>query len=362
MLLNLSSAFISSIHKPIISTRRSEMVKQSLPTSNVPSKANIVASTQSSTSTTVPSENVSSNMIKRIITGFSLAFACTFVIVIGHLPFAALFALGAMIALQEYNKLVEATGLRTNVVFGALCGVFSMFTAMFSPNYHELVVPLSAAAMMFSVIFLDRKLFSIGEITTSIFGMIYLGFLPSFWIRLRELTFLFDGFTLPPMTNALLQPLAKLMTPGVVLLWWSWTAVALSDVGAYFVGVKFGKTKLSSFRNAAGQASPNKSLEGTIGGMVSCTAIAILGAYTMNWPHYKWTGATYGLMLSVFGLVGDLIASAMKRDAKIKDSGNVLPGHGGVLDRVDSYIFTAPLAYYFCVYVLPFFQDLIYNK
>lgn len=73
----------------------------------------------------------------------------------------------------------------------------------------------------------------------------------------------------------------------------------------------------------------------------------------MQWPNWPVLGAVYGLLISFIGLVGDLTASMMKRDAGIKDTGSILPGHGGLLDRFDSYMLTAPIAYFFCIKVLP---------
>lgn len=73
----------------------------------------------------------------------------------------------------------------------------------------------------------------------------------------------------------------------------------------------------------------------------------------MQWPLWQVTGAAYGCATGFIALVGDLTASMMKRDAKLKDSGNILPGHGGLLDRIDSYMFTAPIAYFFCSRLLP---------
>jgi phosphatidate cytidylyltransferase len=125
------------------------------------------------------------------------------------------------------------------------------------------------------------------------------------------------------------------------------------DVGAYFVGKRFGKHKLSSISSAAGSASPNKTIEGALGGVVCCTLFSLLGAYLMQWPLWPLTGSIYGIMLSFIALVGDLTASMMKRDAKMKDTGSILPGHGGLLDRIDSYMLTAPAAFFYCRDVLP---------
>lgn len=124
-------------------------------------------------------------------------------------------------------------------------------------------------------------------------------------------------------------------------------------MGAYFVGNKFGRHKLSTVSTAAGHASPNKSVEGALAGVLSSSLVSALGAYAMRWPLWPVTGALYGLVLGTLGLAGDLTASAMKRDAGIKDTGSLLPGHGGLLDRFDSYILSAPLAFFFFRDVLP---------
>ncbi|CAM9896984.1 unnamed protein product, partial [Choristocarpus tenellus] len=143
------------------------------------------------------------------------------------------------------------------------------------------------------------------------------------------------------------------LTHGALVTWWTYMSIVAADVGAYFTGKARGKTKLSTLSASAGYASPNKTVEGVLGGLMSSVLMSMLGACMLRWPAWAATGAVYGAMLCLVGLVGDLTASMFKRDAGFKDSGDIFPGHGGYLDRCDSYIFTAPPAYLFVTLVLP---------
>jgi CDP-diglyceride synthetase len=224
---------------------------------------------------------------------------------------------------------------------------------------------------LFSIIQLlaDRNVSpSIPDVATSFTGMFYLGYVPSFWVRIRLLgpsepvrwaplapilTFLKRRFNtnLPEFLSRAIQLPA--VTSGAIFIFWSWLSLAFSDVGAYFVGKRFGKTKLSVISAAAGKTSPNKTVEGVIGGCVVSAILATLGAWAQQWPYWPITGAIHGLILGFLGTVGDLTASMLKRDAGLKDFGDLIPQHGGILDRVDSFVWSAPYSWLVCSTILP---------
>jgi len=120
---------------------------------------------------------------------------------------------------------------------------------------------------------------------------------------------------------------------GIEAMFWLLVTVAVTDVGAYFVGKFIGKTKFSD-------TSPNKTLEGVFGGIVLAT---ILGTYIGLYIAPFWTALIITLVTATASIFGDLFESYLKREAGVKDSGDLLPGHGGILDRIDGYLFAAPI-------------------
>ena len=146
------------------------------------------------------------------------------------------------------------------------------------------------------------------------------------------------GLVIPFLLSALVrlglrEPKAPYLLLPFVITW-------LSDSGAFFVDRSRGKTKL------APALSPNKTVEGSVGGFVCAILAAILYGLILYWCHFRvniLVMAVYGFFGSLAGQAGDLAFSAIKREHGIKDYSNLLPGHGGMLDRFDSTIFTAPI-------------------
>ncbi len=203
---------------------------------------------------------------------------------------------------------------------------------------HQICLPCFATYAMIWFLTMRRKVSTIPEIATTFTGMFYLGYIPSFWVRIRlieatadqPVTLLrpivapildaikhFGKSTFPSLTRFIHSPISA----GSVFIFWTWISIAFSDVGAYFLGRKYGKTKLGSLFPAAGAASPNKTIEGYLGGSLFCAVFATTGAWVMQWPYWYLTGPLHGIILAFLGLVGDLTASMLKRDSGMKDFG-----------------------------------------
>ncbi len=120
---------------------------------------------------------------------------------------------------------------------------------------------------------------------------------------------------------------------GVRSMLWLLITVALADTGAYFTGKAIGKTKFSD-------TSPNKTLEGVFGGIIIATAV---GTYVGLSIAPLWIALVVSFVTATSSVFGDLFESYLKREAGVKDSGDILPGHGGILDRIDGYLFAAPI-------------------
>jgi len=203
------------------------------------------------------------------------------------------------------------------------------------------VLPLSGAAIC-GWLLLQPVTGSIADIAASIFGLFYLGFLPSHWLRLRNLS----AIDLAPSLARLPPWCSGWITAGMVITLMACLMIVASDIGSYAIGRRFGRLPLSPI-------SPGKTVEGAFGGLIAAVLVGISFAVVLQWPMAPWLGGVLGALVALFALVGDLTESMMKRDAGLKDSGDALPGHGGILDRIDSYLFTPAVVFYAVTLVLP---------
>ena len=196
------------------------------------------------------------------------------------------------------------------------------------------VLPLSGAAIC-AWLLLQPVTGSIADVAASIFGLFYLGFLPSHWLSLRNLTLV----ELAPGTS-------ELCTSGLAITLSACLMIVCSDIGSWAFGRRWGRRPLSPI-------SPSKTVEGALGGGLCAMAMGEICALVMGWPYFGLPGLLLAALAALTAMVGDLTESMMKRDAGVKDSGDVLPGHGGILDRIDSYLFTPAVVYYVVALIQP---------
>ncbi len=285
------------------------------------------------------------------VVGISIALT---MLVLGGWYFTAGFGLLVYLGLGEYFALVKAKGAVPAVKTVTVACLAIVAASAWMPSVADAIVPIASTLVCFYLLFMP-KMASIADLSSSVMGLFYCGYLPSYWVRLRVGVGLalddgavarlpLNGFW-PESWNPAAWPEALMVT--ILAFCCIWAA----DIGAYIMGKWVGKTRLSDI-------SPKKTVEGSLAGTLGSALVGTLGAAYCHWPLWFITGPLLGLLVGVSSLLGDLIESLMKRDAGVKDSGNLIPGHGGILDRADSYIFTAPLVYYFTTLLLPFVSQL----
>ena len=249
---------------------------------------------------------------------------------------------------SEYFKLVLAKGINPATKITLVVSQVLLLVGATGSNLDDALFPVAGTLICFYLLFLP-KIASIADISTSLFGLFYGGYLPSYWVRLRvgvdpvtASSFPFDTDWSRLLLNFDLTILPRAFT--ITLL--SFVCIMAADIGAYLFGKWLGRTRLS-------EISPKKTVEGAVFGILGSVAVATTGAWALHWHNWYIGGVALGSLIGLTSLLGDLTESVMKRDAGVKDSGDLIPGHGGMLDRTDSYIFTAPLVYYFFKLVLP---------
>lgn len=203
-----------------------------------------------------------------------------------------------------------------NIIFTLLYAVFHAYM----PEYMGCVLPLYIIAI-FTVHILSYKMFPADKLFYSVFTFIYVNMLLSYLADIKHFE-----------------------QKGSLMLLMFVATVVFSDTFAYFIGVTLGKHKLCP------AISPKKTIEGSVGAFIGSILAAIICAFIYNQidiPVNYIAAIIYGVICGGLSQIGDLVASSVKRFFDIKDFGDVLPGHGGIMDRLDSILFVAPVFYFF---------------
>ncbi len=253
----------------------------------------------------------------RMLTGFIMGTIAMGCIMLGGVYLLALLAVIIFFASKEYVKILEHKGfypsLKIILLAAALLAIITYFDRA---QYVASALSLCTIMAFLWVLFRGRQPY-IANVATTILGFVYCGYFPLHLQLLRDMH-------------------SSQYNDGLGFVVMMFTSILLTDIGCYYAGTRFGKHKLAPV------VSPNKTIEGSIGGAI-CAIIgaSIVGLFISKvyMIDVKWyISIAVALICTVFAQVGDLCESLLKRDAGVKDSGNSLPGHGGFLDRTDSFI------------------------
>ena len=256
--------------------------------------------------------------IKRVISGLILFAIVAVILIFGNSKIVNVAI--SLVALFAINEYLGSLSLKNNVDkwVGNILAILLAFIGIIPKEMLILVFPISIAILFAKVITTQMKT-NFGDVAMTSFGIFYIiGFIAFI-------------------------PFIYALENGKFLIWYLAFSSWGTDTFAYIIGCKFGKHKLTP-------VSPKKSVEGSIGGILGAVLFSLIYTYSINKfgnmeiSYIAITGIS--IVLSVLAQLGDLAASSIKRYVGIKDFGDLIPGHGGMLDRIDSILFIAPFAYF----------------
>lgn len=274
----------------------------------------------------------------RIISGVTFALLMMLVVWLGDAVLAVAWCIVSILAYLEMAGATNVSPVNNDgkhsinaveiISIIAIVIYYAIVYFVAKPLYEMMTVIFLLIFMMLIYVFTFPK-YKAEQIMHSLFSFIYGPVMISFSLMTRM------------MSNSLDTPTKNI---GFFAAWMIFISAWSSDTCAYFVGVTIGKHKLSP------RLSPKKSIEGAIGGVAGATIAGGLYGWILEYNQFLtgdqiWIFALLGMCGSIVAQIGDLAASGIKRDYDIKDYGKCIPGHGGILDRFDSVIFTAPLIY-----------------
>jgi phosphatidate cytidylyltransferase len=278
----------------------------------------------------------------RILSAVVLIPVVLLLLGLGQVTTTLLIAAVVGLALDEAYEVFGAAGHRPVRWAGFLSALLLVLAAWLLPSGVGIGGAVAAAVLITLTALLARqdRGGALTDWALTLAGPLYVAWTLSHFI-------LMGAINIPSFAPAFWQALhAPAMRPGA---WWVLTAllvVWVCDSAAYFIGMRWGRHKM-------GLVSPKKSWEGAAAGFLFSIGTAVGLKALLGLPiSYPWA-ALLGALIGVVGQVGDLAESLLKRQANVKDSGHLIPGHGGMLDRIDSLLFVAPVVYYFLQAVLP---------
>ena len=273
---------------------------------------------------------MSKNMITRILSGTGLLIACIIFHYFGGLPLLLALLFCSEVGLFEFYR---ATGvLPEGKKFSLLSIAGYLFTAVyycmlyFGSDIEIVFFSIASAIVLAMLIFVfSFPKIHATQVAYMVFGVLYVSVMLGFVYRVRDLE------------------------NGIFTVWLIYIASWVCDTFAYLIGVAIGKHKLAPV------LSPKKSIEGSLGGIFGSLLAGFL--YSFFILEKQMPGCTAGILIvcgvgAIVSQTGDLAASAIKRNHDIKDYGHLIPGHGGILDRFDSVIFTAPMIFYLLKFIV----------
>ncbi|MBK7129865.1 MAG: phosphatidate cytidylyltransferase [Crocinitomicaceae bacterium] len=266
-----------------------------------------------------------SNFLQRAITGTLFVIVLIGAILLGGWYMHGLFGLIVVLGLWEFFSLFKATDIKPQKILGTFIGTAIYFLVLLSWYFGEIMmVPLIGLLFLFFMVTAISELF---RKTTRPFENVSITLVATLYIVLPFVLLNVYSFEHVLEVETLIWPPLSIF----ILIW-------CNDTFAYLTGRLLGKHKLFE------RISPKKTWEGFIGGVAFAVLAGILLAYFLEWSYSKMI--TYGIVVGVIGTAGDLVESMLKRNVGVKDSGTILPGHGGILDRFDAVLFVVPVIFF----------------
>lgn len=293
---------------------------------------------------------MSSELTQRILVGIVAAPVAAAIVVYGGWPLAALLAITSAVGAWEFFRIARASGLTPFDDIGvAIAGIVPLvvharFLHLYDP---DATIGVGSLAMLAVLVLFALSIWlrgvagrPLGAVAATALGVAYTGGALSYGYAIRYHEYAFAPATVHVAGHAFEVPSGGLLLLLPLLVTWA------SDIGAYAVGRTLGRHKLIP------SVSPGKTIEGAVGGLIASVAVAWLYSRYLLRPdaHLGFRREplgiiVFGALVSVAAQIGDLTESLIKREGGIKDSSRIIPGHGGVLDRVDSLLFVLPITY-----------------